>query len=141
MKIVLAAALALLAGPALAQGSSEKIAIDVGKAAWDKFPTLAASANSTDYAALSMLVSEILASGKCTVANQSAKHFDITVPYAAMVEPDGKISRILVSDIGCRPIEELVGYTVLTRARSGEFTPTGQAKARWYAGELNTNLE
>ncbi|MBX3563966.1 MAG: hypothetical protein KF730_05235 [Sphingomonas sp.] len=141
MKIVLAAALAVLATPAMAQDNSDKITIDVGKAPWGKFPRLASRVDHTDYAALSLLVEDTLSTRKCRFPGQQARHFDITVPYAVKIEADGSFSRILVSDIGCRQIEQLVGYTVFMRSRNGEFAPVNDNQARWYSGELNINLE
>jgi hypothetical protein len=57
-----------------------------------------------------------------------------------MVEPDGKVSRVLVSDMGCAPLERMVGELAYVRSMLGDFQPTGEAKGRWYSSSVNFNL-
>jgi hypothetical protein len=74
------------------------------------------------------------------IKGASPRRFDITVPYAVLIEPNGKVSRIVVSQTNCTGVETLAGETVLARSDAGDFLPTGEAKARWYVSALNFTL-
>lgn len=132
--ISVAISLAFAASPALAQD------VDVGLVNWSKLPALKEKASRLDYADLALRVETLLQTGDCNIPRQSPKRFDITVPYAVLVEPNGKIARVVVSRMNCTGIEMLVGQAVLARADAGDFLPTGEAKPRWYASALNFNL-
>jgi hypothetical protein len=86
-------------------------------------------------------VERILESKQCTIPGQRPKSFDITVPFAVLVGPDGKASRVLVSDMGCAPLETLVGETAFTRSERGDFAPASSTKPRWYKSSLNIALQ
>jgi hypothetical protein len=85
-------------------------------------------------------VEKILASKQCRLSGQSPRSFDITVPFAVLIGRSGKADRVLVSDIGCAPLETLVGETVYARSDLGDFAPAGGNRKRWYKSALNINL-
>jgi hypothetical protein len=115
-------------------------AIDVGTANWESFPELKAKPRVLTNARTARAVERILGSGQCKIKGQSMRRFDITIPYAVLVEPNGKASRVLVSDIGCAPLEQLVGEIAFGRSDLGDFEPTGEAQGRWYSSTVNFNL-
>jgi hypothetical protein len=129
-----AISLILAAAPALAQN------VDVGQINWSKLPALKEKPSRLDYADLALRVETLLQTGDCNIRGQSPKRFDITVPYAVLVEPSGKVSRVVVSKMNCAGIEMLVGHAVLARADVGDYLPTGETKPRWYASALNFTL-
>ncbi|UZK64662.1 hypothetical protein [Sphingomonas sp. M1-B02] len=133
-KIAIAAiALSLASTSALAQ------TVDVGTVNWSKLPALKEREGRLNYADLATKVEGILKRG-CKIPGQSARRFDITVPYAALVEPNGKVSRVVVSDMKCPELEVLVGHAAIARSDAGDFLPTGADKASWYGGAINFNL-
>ena len=48
---------------------------------------------------------------------------------------------VVVAETGCAELETYVGIIVTAMARAGDFQPTREAKARWFASELNFNLQ
>jgi hypothetical protein len=129
----------MLASSLLAASAPSEIRVDVGRvnvAALPKVETERAlpTADMVDK------VEEILATEKCRLRGQSKERFDIDVPYAVLVQPDGGAGRVVVSEIGCPELETFVGLVVLELARAGDFAALGQSKARWFGGSLNFNL-
>ncbi|TFI57665.1 hypothetical protein E2493_14175 [Sphingomonas parva] len=115
--------------------------LQVGSANWEKMPDLKVNMKYVPYTQLVAIAEEIFRTKQCTLPGQTAKAFDLTVPYAALVEPNGKTQRVLVSGVGCTPIETLVGMTVLSLSERGDIRSTGEAKARWFDGTLNLTLK
>lgn len=134
MKVLIVTALMFAAVPAWGQD------VDVGKVNWSKLPAVKEKPSRLDYADLVQRVETVLRTENCQIPGQSAKRFDITVPYAVLVEPSGKISRVVVSQMNCTGLETLVGQAVLARADVGDYLPTGEAKPRWYASALNFTM-
>lgn len=131
--------IAMIATTFLAAMASAQ-SVDVGTARWDRLPLVKARPASLNNADLAGRVAGILGSGQCTLPRQSAQHFDFDVPYAVLLSPDGKAERVLVTELKCRPIEELTGNIVLARSDAGDYLPTGETKSRWYASAVNFNL-
>ena len=115
-------------------------AIQTGSAKWDKLPAAQAKRRYLPYSQLVHEVEEILRTKKCAMPGQSPRAFDIEVPFALLIEPNGRASRIVVPELDCDPIEALAGLTALAQSDRGDFQPTGEAKARWYAGRINFTL-
>ncbi len=129
----LIAAALLVSTPAAGQ-------VDVGRADWKSLPQLKAAERRLPTPGMVEAVQTLLASGKCALPAQSPNKFDITVPFAALVQPDGASTRVIVAETGCPELEAFVGRIVLQMAHEGDFQRTGAAKARWYSSELNFNL-
>ena len=136
MKSLLAvAAMAILAAPAAAQ------TVDVGRANWNAMPSLNVSDAELPMETLVTAVEDILKTKQCKIKGQSHHRFDITVPYAVLLQPDGSTNRVVVGEINCAPIETLVGRVALERAQLGHYQPTGLANARWHADTINFTLQ
>jgi hypothetical protein len=120
---------------------SGPVQVDVGRANWTALPPLASVERVMPSPEMVDRVETMLESGACTIPGQSAKKFDITIPYAVLVEPDGSAGRVVVAETGCAELETYVGIIVSAMAREGDFQPTREAKARWFASELNFNLQ
>jgi hypothetical protein len=71
---------------------------------------------------------------------QSPSKFDFDVPYAALVQPDGSVSRVVVGELGCSELESYAGLVVIELGRLGEFRAHAPQKAQWYGDTLNFNL-
>ncbi|HEU0135161.1 MAG TPA: hypothetical protein VFR28_10085 [Allosphingosinicella sp.] len=120
---------------------SGPIQVDVGRANWSNLPPLKAAERVLPSTDMVDKVETMLESGTCKIPGQTAKKFDITIPYAVLVEPDGKARRVVVAETGCAELETFVGVIVTAMAREGDFRPTSEPKARWFASELNFNLQ
>ena len=130
-----------IAAAMLLSTASGPIQVDVGRANWTSLPPLKAVERVMPSPEMVDRVETMLESGTCSISGQSAKKFDITIPYAVLVEPDGKARRVVVAETGCAELETYVGVIVSAMARAGDFRPTQEAKARWFASELNFNLQ
>ena len=130
--------LTLLALAALA--SVPDVQVDVGRANWGAFPELRRDARELPVAAMVGTVETILRERQCELSGQEASRFNITVPYLVLLEPNGTARRIVVADIGCPALETYVGSLVTALAHEGDFRPTGEGRARWYASNFNFNL-
>jgi hypothetical protein len=135
MKIVIAALLAAsIAGPASAQ------TINVGRANWSALPRLQVQRD-LGIGVLVDRVEQLLKEGTCKLPGQSESRFDITVPFALLVEPNGGSNRVVVAETGCPELETMVGQVALLRAQRGHFRMPTAGKAKWYASEMNFNLQ
>src|SRR5687768_5818368 len=126
----------ILAAAMLLAPAAAPFQIDVGRADWNALPPLKAVHRDMPSPAMVGRVQEMLASGECTLPNQRARKFDITVPYAVLVDPEGRPQRAVVADAGCPALETYVGRIILTMADKGDFKPTDEARARWFASAV-----
>lgn len=125
---------------AVAAAVSNQIPVDAGRADWSAYPAASLAPRQLPTPAMVARVETLLRERTCRLHGQSADAFDIDVPYLALVRPDGTLARIVVADIGCPALETLVGQVVLGRAQAGDFRPTGETQARWYASNVNFNF-
>jgi hypothetical protein len=121
--------------------AATEVRVDVGRANWDALPQLEATDRRLPYETMVERVEQMLKSGECSVLGQQPERFDITVPYAVLVEPDGSASRVVVAESGCAPLESYVGRLVHERARLGDFKRSGADRTRWYASKINFTLQ
>jgi hypothetical protein len=117
--------------------AGEGQAIQAGSAKWETLPPLKERPAHLPYSRLIPTVEEMLRKGECQMPGQTPKSFDIVVPFAVLVEPDGKATRVLIPEETCAPVGTLVGLVALSRARRGDFLPTNEPKARWYSSSIN----
>jgi hypothetical protein len=115
--------------------------VDVGRANWKALPALKAAPRAFPTSTMVEKVEQLLESGACRLSGQSARRFDVTVPYAALVEPDGTLRQVVVAETGCAELETYVGRVVIAMADDGDLVRTGEPKARWYSSEINFNLQ
>ena len=115
--------------------------IDVVRANWRAYPTLETSSNLTiPNSEMVGRVQEILAEGQCRIEGQSPRAFDFDVNYAVRLDPQGNASRIIVEDIGCQPLEHLVGEVVGGIILQGFVRSSPPPQPSWYASRINFNL-
>jgi hypothetical protein len=129
-RIALLLAVTMLAVPAAAQ------TVQTGRGEFSKFPQLKKKNIPLDYNRLIAWTEEALSRGKCQLKGQRPKKFDIDVPYAALVEPDGTVRRIIIGEIGCPELETMVGSTIVEMVKRGDIKPTGQDQAYWYGDRI-----
>src|SRR5687767_8493848 len=80
-------------------------------------------------------VQGILADQRCKLEGQTKTRFDIVVPYAVLMTPAGKPEKVVVKDIGCSPIETLVGQIGSELANAGDFKIAHSSGRQWYVSE------
>ena len=57
------------------------------------------------------------------------------------LEPDGRVSEVVVTDMNCAPLEFYVGSMVRELNRRGDYRPTGAPNARWYMSEARFTVQ
>ncbi len=81
-------------------------------------------------------VEKILSEKRCSLEGQTKAKFDIVVPYAVLMDPAGKPEKVVVKDLGCSPIERLVGEIGSELANAGDFKVAHNSGRRWYVSEV-----
>ena len=79
---------------------------------------------------------QVLRSGECKVKGMRPEKFDIDVPYAVLVAPDGQVQRVLIPDMGCAALNTVIGSTIMDVVKAGAFKPTGESKPVWLGDRL-----
>jgi hypothetical protein len=124
----------------LAGAAPSEIQVDVGQIKLASLPQAVRVERDLPTAQMVGEVERILGPGGCKLPGQSARSFDIDIPYAALVQPDGSVTRVVVGELGCSQLETFAGLVVLELARQGDFRKNAPEKARWYGDTLNFNL-
>ena len=110
-------------------------------ASWDAYPRLRTEAITVPSGDMVRRVQLMLQQNECEIDGQSPRRFSIDVNYAVMLDPQGNASRIIVQDIGCRPLELYVGRIAADIMRSGYVRVTPPAQPSWYGNRINFNLQ
>jgi len=124
-----------------AQTSATSEQIEFGHAKWDKFPRLERVGRALPYEAMVEAAELMLKEKQCKLDGQSARRFDISIPYAVLLDGKGKAERVLVADLGCVPLQNMVGEVVYQLSDLGSFKSGSATPSRWYADKINLTLE
>jgi hypothetical protein len=131
---------AFLLAALAAQAPQAEPRIEVAQANWASFERI----NSRLTVPTNRMVDEVeqlLRRGECRMPGQRPRDFNITVNYALRLDESNRPERIVVQDIGCRPLETLVGGIVSDMVRHNYFNmPTAAGGTRWYGNSINFNL-
>lgn len=109
--------------------------IFVGKFDPAEFPNAHKVERRMPHADLNNRIERILGSQECKLNGQTKTRFDIVVPYAVLMEPSGQPKKVVVKEIGCAPIERLVGEIGSELAKAGDFKIAASSGDRWYVTE------
>lgn len=131
MLITLASALLATSAPV-----TTAPAVNVGRFDPEAFPEARMRERRLPIEHILVRVEDILRERRCTFPGQNYRRFDIRVPYVVKLEPDGTPTEVVVTDLGCAPLEFYVGSIIRELARAGDFRPTGASEAAWYVSEL-----
>src|SRR5690606_18292566 len=109
--------------------------IFVGKFDPAEFPNAQKIERRMPHADLNYRVEKILSEKRCAIEGQTKTRFDIVVPYAVLMDSSGKPEKVVVKDLGCSPIERLVGEIGSELANAGDFKVAHNSGSRWYVSE------
>jgi hypothetical protein len=115
--------------------------VDVGRFEAETYPRARMAQRDLPYAEFVGVVERVLRDGQCSFGAQTYQRFDVRVPYLVQLNSDGTANRVVISDIGCEPIEVLAGRVVLELDRLRDFQPTGRPAPGWFRSELRFTLE
>lgn len=131
----------LIAAMLLAGGAQPDLRVDVGQVDLSTLPALKQSGPQLPTRAMVARVERILASGHCKIRGNTSRRFDIDVPFAILLEPDGKANQVVVSDLGCPELESFAGIIALELANRGHLHARTDTKAQWFGSMLNFNQQ
>lgn len=120
----------------LAVTGSANVPVDVGKFDANEFPNLIKLERTLPHGEMTNRVEKMLDRGACRLPSQSSRRFDIVVPYAALLDTSGTAKKVVVGEVGCAPLEVLVGQVVLAQAARKDFKVQHLEGDRWYVSEL-----
>ena len=110
--------------------AAAQIPVSIGKAAWDAAPAMHPRGVPSGIDANESFRS-IVRSKACDLKGATETDFKHSrVRYAALLEPDGTVERLLIEDVGCRPLEQLVAALALQMTT--KVDPPGGNEAAWY---------
>ena len=78
--------------------------------------------------------------GQCSFEGQRPRRFSIDINYAVMLDSQGNATQIVVEDVGCRPLELMVGQIAAGIVRGGHIRTAPPAEPTLYASRINFNL-
>lgn len=116
--------------------STPKTEIVVGKANWETMASLSLSKRARTANSLLTDVGRALKTGNCVIGNARPAKFNIQVRYALQMSPNGDVHKMLVEDVGCRPLEHLVSEIVLKPPFRNGIDPPGGTEKKWYASGM-----
>lgn len=114
--------------------------IDVGEANWNNYPRLVTENLAVPNGAMVTRVQRMMQNGECSFEGQRPRRFSIDVNYAVMLDSRGNATRIVVEDVGCRPLELMVGRIAADIVREGYVRVSPPAEPAYYANRINFNL-
>lgn len=131
--------IAVLLTALAAQPAQAEPRIEVAQADWRQFERVSTRLSVPTNRMMDEVV-QMLRRGECRLQGQNARDFNITVNYALRVDAANRPERIVVQDIGCRPLETMVGGMVSDMLRHNYFNIPAAASGRWYGNSVNFNL-
>lgn len=132
-------ALLIMALQATQAAAPAEATIEVGRANWAGFERMR-SRLPLPTERMVVAVQDILRSRQCPSLDHSINHFDITVNFAVRFDAANRPQRIVVQEMGCRPLESLVGGAVRDMIRYRFVEMPNRGTARWYGDSINFNL-
>lgn len=112
------------------------VPVEVGRFDPSDFPEAVQLDRHMPHAEMVSRVEAIIAEGRCDIEGATDRRFNIVVPYALSLEPDGFANTVVVQENGCVPLETLVGQIVLAQLERGDFVPSHDEGDQWYVGEM-----
>jgi hypothetical protein len=131
MKFIIAAALLAASSPAFSA------TVEVASGDWSAIPLV----KSSDFPGMTpdaiARIRALIVSGECVLPGQSKRKIDMRIPFLIQFQPDGGVSRVVLSKVGCPKVEGIIGGVVLGLADQGAYRPTGDNPAGWYRSEIS----
>ena len=120
----------------LAAATSAPAPVTVGNFNTSAFPKAVLRERRIPHEELTARADIIMKAKVCSFPGQSVDKYAITVPYAALIQPSGAVSKIIVHDVGCPDLEILTGQVANELSKAGDFKPTGAPGEQWYISEV-----
>ena len=135
MSIIVALLLSLVQ-PSAGSPPRVDVEVDVGLFEPEDFPEMVRLERYMPHGDMVARVERMIADGRCTLTGATQSRFNIVVPYAILMEPDGTPNSVVVRESGCASLETLVGQIVLSQLERGDYVPSHEQGDRWYVSEV-----
>ena len=129
------------AQPADAAPAADEPPVNVGRFNPEAFPEVRMRHRRMPIGTMMARVESIIAEQRCAFPGQTVRRYDIRVPYVVKLEPDGRVSEVVVTDMNCAPLEFYVGSMVRELARRGDFEAPRSGGSRWYVSEARFTVQ
>ena len=113
---------------------------DIGEGDWASYPALRTKAEDLPIGAMMARMETIISERQCAFRGQRADAFDVTVPWAMEIGPNGRVSRVIIADMGCRPLEEYVATLIQRMTNAGGVRIRGESRPGRYGSDFNFTL-
>jgi hypothetical protein len=121
----------------LLAAAASQVPVYVGRFNPSNFPHAVKVERRMPQGELNRRVESILAKQQCRFRGQNKRRFDLVIPYAVQMDPTGRATQVVVKDIGCEPLETLVGQVAVELLKSGDFRVQHPTGYRWYVTDLS----
>lgn len=115
--------------------------IEVAEASWNAYPRLETAYLAVPSEEMVTRVERMLVNDQCVFEGQRPRRFSINIYYALELDPQGNATRILVEDVGCRPLELMVGHIAADIVREGHVRTPAPRERTIFARRINFNLQ
>jgi hypothetical protein len=130
MKALMAAALLM------ATSAAPAMTVETANGDWSEIPLL----KTRGYALNDHVVGKIydlVQSGACTIAGQSKKKLDMSIPFLVHFTKDGTPDRLVLGKIGCAEAEGVIGGALVVLIEQGNYRSTGRNQTGWYRSQVS----
>ena len=110
--------------------------VETGVTEWSKLPKVKKRDRALELSPMIDWTQKALASGECKIKGMNERKFDVDVPYAVLVEPNGTVKRIVIAETGCSSLNTLIGSTIFDWVQKGDFKPTGEDEPLWFGDRI-----
>jgi len=132
MKLVLAAAMALLLGSTPASATT----VEVGTGDWRNVPMMQHFGEALDSNSVAAIY-EMVESGECVMPGQRKGKLDMTVPFIVLFTPSGTVDRLVIEKMGCTKAEGIIAGALLKLIDARAFRPSRGRREGWFKGEVS----
>lgn len=128
---------------ALVAASPAAPTVQVATGDWSKLPPLELISYQHLSSAIMSEVYEIGHQHRCRLPGQKGGHLDLSISFAAQLDPQGKLVRLLLPNLNCPEAEAWLGGTLVKSIQNGDYRPDAKAPnpEGWYRGDFSFYYE
>lgn len=98
--------------------------VDVGRGDWQRFPEAGRSGRLYLSNGAMDAIEALGRQQACQVPGLGRSAVDINVPFVLRFDASGRVERIVLRDLGCPALEQVLAHSLQGLASAGEFRPT-----------------
>jgi len=126
---------------AAAAGSPTQVSVETAVGDWSSLPSLEERVNEHLNTKAMARLHAIARQGECRLPGYAKGNLVMRLSFAVQYDPAGSLQRILIPKLDCPEAEGIIGGTLLSMMKGGDYRPTGKSPEGWYQGQLNFTFE